>query len=105
MLMKKMFLAAATASLLFTGVAMAGADKAAADKAIAAAESAIKASKAVDGEWRDAGKMVKAAKAAAKAGKFDDAVKSANAAEAQGHLGTAQAKAESGTGNPSYLYN
>lgn len=60
--------------------------------AFAKAESAIKQAHALKNEWTTTGKELKAAKAAADAGKFDDAVKHAQEAEALANASIAQAK-------------
>jgi type II secretory pathway pseudopilin PulG len=104
MLSKKIALALILGGLLVAGTASA-ADKAAADAAIAAAKSAQKAAAAVGGEWRDTGKIIKKAEAAAAEGNFADAVKQAKTAEQQGMLGKEQALSQVGVGNPKYLYN
>ena len=62
--------------------------KAAYSKAEAAAKQAVKMKTA----WTTTGKELKAAKKAADAGKFDDAVKLANQAEALAEASIAQAK-------------
>ena len=78
-------------------------DKAAAESAIAAAESAKKKAASIDGEWRDTGKMIKKAQAALKAGDFAKATKLAKKAEKQGKLGYEQAQAQQTLKMPSYL--
>ena len=60
--------------------------------AIAAAEATNKKAKKAEFEWRDTGKIIKQAKAAAKAGQFDDAVKKANKAKKQAEMALQQAK-------------
>lgn len=66
-----------------------------AQDAIAAAKAANAKAKALDYEWRDAGKMIKKAEALAKAGKYDEAIKLANAAKLQGELAVKQYNKES----------
>jgi len=78
-------------------------DKAAAESAIAAAESARKKAASIDGEWRDTGKIIKKAKAALKAGDSAKAIKLAKKAENQGKLGYEQAQAQQTLKMPSYL--
>lgn len=63
----------------------------AADKAIAAAAAACKKAASVGGEWRDVGKFIKQAKAAAKAGDDAKAIKLADKARVQCELGYEQA--------------
>ncbi len=78
-------------------------DKAVAQSAIAAAESARKKAASIDGEWRDTGKMIKKAQAALKAGDSAKAIKLAKKAEKQGKLGYEQAQAQQTLKMPSYL--
>jgi len=101
MKIQKLFIAAA-AALVLSGASFA-ASQADADAAISAAKSANKAVKGA--EWRDTGKMIKAAEAAAAKGNFDAAVSEAKAAEFQASIAQQQAKRAGNTGNPSYLYN
>ena len=101
MKIQKLFVAAA-AALLLSGASFA-VSQADADTAIAAAKSANKAAKGA--QWRDTGKMIKAAEAAAKEGKFDAAVSKAKNAEFQASIAQQQAKGATNAGNPSYLYN
>ena len=81
----------------------AGADKAAAEEAIAAAKASLEKAASVGGEWRDSGAMVKAAEKAVADGDFDTAVKKANAAAEQGQMGYDQAISQQDVGNPDYL--
>ena len=60
--------------------------------AAAKAGAAIKQAHALKNEWTTTGAAMKAAKAAAEAGKFDDAVKHAQEAEALANGSIAQAK-------------
>lgn len=60
--------------------------------AAAKADAAIKQAHALKNEWTTTGAAMKAAKAAAEAGKFDDAVKHAQEAEALANGSIAQAK-------------
>ena len=59
-----------------------------------AAVEARKAAAAVGHEWRDIGKILEYAKAAADKGDFDKAVKLAQRAKQHGDLGVEQAKIE-----------
>ena len=95
---------AATSALMISASAFA-ADKADFDKAYAAAAASVKQAAAAKNEWRDTGKIMKAAKAAADAGDFDKGVKLAQKAGFQGQAAQAQASAETDVGNPGYLYN
>ena len=61
--------------------------------AITAAEKTNKKAKKAEFEWRDTGKIIKQAKAAAKEGEFDKAVKLANKAKKQAMMALEQAKA------------
>lgn len=65
--------------------------KAEAEKAIADAEKSLKKASSVDGQWRDSGKILKAASKALKAGDYVAAIKKANTANRQGKLGYQQA--------------
>ena len=71
--------------------------------AIAAAEAARDKAASVGGEWRDTGKMIKSAQAAAKKGDFAAAVKTADKARRQGELGYEQAVSQKELKMPSYL--
>ena len=67
--------------------------------AIKDAEAAIKKSKSVGGEWRDAaGKILKKAKAAAAKGDDKTALKLAKKAKFQGEMGYQQAKEQEKAG-------
>jgi dihydrodipicolinate synthase/N-acetylneuraminate lyase len=77
--------------------------KEAADQAIAAANDARKKAASVGGEWRDTGKMIKEAQAAAEAGDFAKAVKLAGKAEQQGKLGYEQAMNEKDADLPAWM--
>jgi hypothetical protein len=92
-----------TVALAFSGSVLA-ADKAAAEKAIADAKTAISTAASANGEWRDSGKMVKAAEKAMAEGDFATAVKMAEKARMQGVLGVQQANEQASVGNPGYLY-
>jgi cytochrome c556 len=71
--------------------------------AIEKAEASAKKADSVGGEWRDTGKVIKKAKAAAKKGDYGTALKLANDAFRQGELGYQQAMSQTGAGFPSYL--
>lgn len=75
----------------------------AAAEAIAKAEAARKKAASVNGEWRDTGKFIKQAEAAAKAGDYSKAIKLANKAEVEGQLGYEQQVSQSELKIPSYL--
>jgi uncharacterized iron-regulated membrane protein len=62
--------------------------------AYAKAEAAVKQAHALKNEWTTTGAAMKAAKKAADAGKFDEAVKHANEAEALANASIHQAKDE-----------
>lgn len=102
-MLKKTTLSAAVTLALFAGSALA-ADKAEYEKALADAQAAIKIAASAGGEWRDTGKILKAAEEAAKAGDYDKAVKLANTAAFQGRMGAQQANEQVNAGNPAYLY-
>jgi ribosomal protein S20 len=101
--MLKKVLTAIALSAFMMGTAHAGADKAAAEKAIEEAKASLKKAASVGGEWRDSGKMVKAAEKALQEGDFDTAVKQANKAAKQGQMGHDQAITQQDVGNPDYL--
>ena len=65
-----------------------------AEKAIAAAKDARMQAQSVGGEWRDTGKILARAEALLKEGKYDEAVKMAESAEAQAMLGYIQATSQ-----------
>ncbi|MGD8310112.1 MAG: hypothetical protein PVG98_11790 [Chromatiales bacterium] len=81
------------------------ATKAGFEKAMADAEAARKAAAAVDGEWRDTGKIMKMAQEKAAEGNYEAAIELARTAEFQGKKGMEQAMEQKGAGNPSYLTN
>lgn len=76
-----------------------------AKQAIADATAARKKAGSAGGEWRDVGKMLRAAKRAAKKGDHDKAVKLANEAKFQSEAGYTQAMSQKGAGKeiPSYM--
>ncbi len=78
-------------------------DTASANQAIAAAEAARKKAASVGGEWRDTGKLIKKAKAAAEKGDDAKAVKLATQARKQGELGYQQAMDQKNAGVPTYM--
>ena len=85
--MKKLaLLAIATAFFVAACGAPQKHSEAQAQEAINAAVAANKKADEVGFEWRDAGKLIKSAQAAAKDGNFDEAVKLANKAKGQGDL-------------------
>ena len=99
-----------TALALAVGIFLTGAvqaaekDQAAEFKAaVEKADASRKKAASVGGEWRDTGKMIKKAKAAAKEGDYNKALKLANTAYRQGELGYNQAMSQKGVGFPSYI--
>jgi len=72
-------------------------------KVIDNAEKARQRAASVDGEWRDTGKFIKKAKALAKQGKYDAAIKLASKAKREGELGYEQAISQNELRMPSYL--
>lgn len=80
------------------------AEEAAYQTALAGAKAEQKKAKSMGGEWRDIGKMLKKADAAAQKGDYATATKMANKAAFQGKMGQAQASTEANVGNPGYLY-
>lgn len=100
-------LASCAVAVILTGLwvplsATAG-DSAAFEEKMKAAVAAEKAASSVGGEWRDTGKLITDAEAAAKAGDYDKAITLAEEARRQGELGYKQAKAEKSAGLPDYL--
>ncbi len=77
------------------------AQMAAFEKAYAEAEALQKKANSVGGEWRDVGKFMKEAKAAAKEGNFDKASKLLAKAKFQSEAGYKQAMEQKGAG-PQY---
>ena len=88
---------------LVAGSAQAGDDAAQFKQAIEKAEAAKKKAASVKGEWRDTGKIIKKAKAAAEKGDYAKAIKMANTAYRQGELGYQQAVEQKNAGFPSYM--
>lgn len=78
----------ATLMFAMSSVVMAGG----AQDAISAAKAAQKQAKSVGFEWRDMGKLIKKAEAAAKDGKDKKAIKLANTVVKQGKEAVLQAK-------------
>ena len=72
-------------------------------EAEAAAKASIKKAASVGGEWRDSGKILKKAAAAAKKGNYAKAINLAVKAQNEGEMGYAQAMEEKGAQPPSYL--
>lgn len=101
--MQKKYLVLAVAGALMMGSTAFAADKAAAEKAIADAKAMTKEANSAGGEWRDTGKIIKKAEAAAKDGDYDKAVKLADTAKFQSETGLAQAESQKGVGNPGFL--
>ncbi len=97
-------LALVVASLSAGAVQAAETDQAAEfTAAVEKADASRKKAASVGGEWRDTGKMIKQAKAAAKKGDYNKALKLANTAYRQGELGYQQAMATKDAGFPSYM--
>jgi hypothetical protein len=73
--------------------------------ALAAIATAKDANKAAKGsQWRDTGKIIKAAEKLVAEGKFAAAQSEAIKAYYQAKTAQSQAKSQAGTGNPSYIY-
>ena len=83
--------------------AQASADAEAFEQSLQAAKAAQKRAASVKGEWRDTGKLIKKAQAAAKEGNYEKAIKLADEARRQGYLGHRQAINQRDVGLPSYL--
>jgi len=99
--MKAIKLIRTAALAIAVGVLPAGALQAAEDDkaaefaaAMEKADASRKKASSVGGEWRDTGKLIKKAKAAAKKGDYDKALKLANTAYRQGELGYKQAMSQ-----------
>jgi len=98
-------LAAGSVQASSHGGKAAGHDQAAEFKqAVDKAEAARKKAASVGGEWRDTGKFIKKAKAAAKKGEYAEAMKLANKAYRQGELGYQQAMGQKNADFPSYMH-
>jgi len=101
---KTLLSALLAAGLVIGGPALASSASAKdAQMAIKEAKAAIKKAASVDGEWRDSGKIVKKASAAASKKDYAKAVKLADQAKLQGELGYKQAMDQKNAGNPPYL--
>jgi hypothetical protein len=96
-------LAAILGGLWVPTQATAGENAAVYEQAIEAARAAQKAAASVGGEWRDTGKLIKEADAAAKAGDYGSAIRLADEARQQGELGYEQALTQKDVGLPPYL--
>jgi len=94
---------AAVTGLGLSAQAQAQADAADYEKMLRAAEAAQKTAAGVGGEWRDVGKMIKAAKEAAESGAYGKATELANRARQESELGYKQALAQKNAGMPDYL--
>jgi hypothetical protein len=88
---------------LVAGTAQAGDEAAQFKQAIEKAEASKKKAASVNGEWRDTGKLIKKAQAAAKKGDYANAINLANTAYRQGELGYQQAVEQKDAGFPSYM--
>ena len=91
----------ATAAICFLLATPAIAADAEVDSAIAEAEAAVKKADSVGYAWRDSGKMLKQAKAAAAEGERDKALALAAQAKFQGEAGYSQYEANKEAG-PSF---
>ena len=101
---KKQLAACALAAVTGLGLStQAQADAAEYEEMLRAAEAAQKTAAEVGGEWRDVGKLIKAAKAAADSGAYGKATALANKARQQSELGYKQALAEKNAGMPDYV--
>lgn len=96
-------IALALSGLLASGVQAADDQAAQFQQAIEKAEASRKKAGSVKGEWRDTGKIIKKAKAAAAKGDYANALKLANTAYRQGELGYQQAVEQQNADFPSYM--
>lgn len=96
--MKTKLVAAAIALASFAAAPAGAANKYEAESAIDAAKAAQKEARAVRGEWRDTGKIIKQAEKALQKGDFDKTVKLAEKAEFQGKVGKKQALSQADAG-------
>ena len=94
---------AAVTGLGLSAPALAQADAADYEKMLRAAEAAQKTAAEAGGEWRDVGKLIKAAKEAAESGAYAKATALANRARQESELGYKQALAEKNAGIPDYV--
>lgn len=105
--MKKMTMMILSSALVISSTTiLAAEDVKSANSAIDKAEVSRQHAATVNGEWRDTGKLIKKAKAAAKDGKYAKAVKLAKKAERQGSYGYEQAVSQRSLKSltmPSYL--
>ena len=90
----KIISAAALVGMASVSFNASAADKNAAEDALALAVAAYQQANSIGGAWRDTRKMIKKAEKLMEAGKFDEAVKQAKAAEMQGRLGYEQAHSQ-----------
>lgn len=94
--MKKLIPFAVAVGLALSGCASSGGMSSATDKdamaSIMAAKAELAKAKAARNEWRDTGKMIKAAEKAEKAGDFGKAIKLADAATRQSQNALIQVK-------------
>ena len=98
-------LAVAVASLSAGALQAAEKDQAAEfEAAVEKADASRKKAASAGSEWRDTGKMIKQAKAAAKKGDYKKGLELANTAYRQGELGYQQAIDQKGVGFPSYMH-
>jgi hypothetical protein len=93
MIMRKLIHASLILALVMPAAALAASAEDF-NAALAKAEAANKQAGALKNQWTTTGQAIAAAKKAAEAGKFDDAVKLAQRAEALANASIAQAKAE-----------
>lgn len=100
----KTTLTVAALAVIMAGPLTAGDMKAEYEAAMAAAQKERKAAAKVGGEWRDIGKFLKQAEAAAAKGDYAKAIKLANKVKFQSKAGQEQATSQANAGNPSYLY-
>jgi hypothetical protein len=78
-------------------------DAASFEEAVTAAEAARKQAASVGGEWRDTGKLITKAKAAAEKGDFAKAIELATTARKQGELGYQQSMDQKNAAIPAYM--
>lgn len=68
------------------------------DSLVKEAKASLKKAASVGSEWRDSGKFLKKAQAAAKAGDMEKALKLAKKAKDQGDMGAAQGESQKNAG-------
>ena len=100
---RKITLSLFSAAIFSTSGALLASGQADYEKALSNAKAEQEAAQAVGGEWRDTGKTLKKAEAAAKEGNYGVATKLASKAEFQSKIGQEQAKSQVNAGNPGYL--